>query len=279
MWIARLSHACLLLLLALTCVSPARGMQMYAPIVGRWRIDLVLDGKPRTLEFETLDHGVYGLGHGYFEYGPEGGRFSFPAVWWNINPDQIRISSEIDFHDKPNDSPTSETPLPDRTQRGTLILRATFAQGQSTPKGYAVFVDDQLVSHRGSFTMTGIKPSERLGDLLYSVQTKSGLRYIDLSDGTGPEPKPGQTVTINYTGRFEDGREFDNSYKRHEPLKFQIGKGQVIDGWDEGILTMKVGAKRKLIVPPTLAYGAKGDGRQIPPNATLIFEIELTSVE
>ena len=111
------------------------------------------------------------------------------------------------------------------------------------------------------------------------VTTPSGLRIIDVKPGTGPVPKAGQTVTVNYTGwLFVDGKKgkkFDSSLDRNEPFSFTIGQGQVIKGWDEGVATMKVGGKRTLIIPPALGYGASGAGGVIPPNATLIFEVDL----
>ena len=110
------------------------------------------------------------------------------------------------------------------------------------------------------------------------VRTASGLRYVDLVEGTGPSPRTGQQVTVHYTGTFENGRKFDSSKDRGQPYPFRIGLGQVIPGWDEGVMTMKVGGKRKLIVPPKLGYGATGFGQTIPPNATLIFEVELLGV-
>lgn len=110
------------------------------------------------------------------------------------------------------------------------------------------------------------------------VTTASGLKYIDEVVGTGDSPKPGQNVTVHYTGTLENGTKFDSSVDRGQPLPFRIGTGAVIKGWDEGVMTMKVGGKRRLIVPPKLGYGAAGFPPSIPPNATLIFEVELLSV-
>lgn len=110
------------------------------------------------------------------------------------------------------------------------------------------------------------------------VTTPSGLKYQDLVVGTGPSPTRGQTITVHYTGMLDDGSVFDSSVKRNVPADFAIGVGAVIPGWDEGLMTMKVGGKRKLVVPANLAYGAKGRPG-IPPNARLTFEVELLGVK
>ena len=105
------------------------------------------------------------------------------------------------------------------------------------------------------------------------------LLIEDLVEGTGLSPKKGQNCTVHYTGWLTNGTKFDSSVDRQEPLTFPIGMGRVIKGWDEGVLTMKVGGKRKLTIPPEMAYGTRGAGNVIPPNATLIFEVELLSIE
>ena len=111
------------------------------------------------------------------------------------------------------------------------------------------------------------------------MTTASGLQIIDTKVGTGPSPKPGQICVMHYTGWLyengQKGKKFDSSVDRNEPFEFPIGQKRVIAGWDEGVASMKVGGKRTLIIPPELGYGARGAGGVIPPNATLLFEVEL----
>ena len=106
-----------------------------------------------------------------------------------------------------------------------------------------------------------------------------GLEYWDITTGTGAEAVPGKTVVVNYTGWLTNGKKFDSSVDRKQPFTFVIGVGQVIPGWDEGVMTMRVGGKRKLIIPARLGYGARGAGNVIPPNATLHFDVELLDVQ
>ncbi len=111
------------------------------------------------------------------------------------------------------------------------------------------------------------------------VKTASGLVFEELVVGEGNEASKGNRVTVHYTGWLTDGSKFDSSLDRNDPFAFPLGRGHVIPGWDEGVAGMKVGGKRKLTIPPHLGYGAHGAGGVIPPNATLVFEVELLAVD
>lgn len=111
------------------------------------------------------------------------------------------------------------------------------------------------------------------------MKTQSGLDFIEIEEGKGTQAEAGKTVAVHYTGKFQDGSVFDSSVSRGEPIEFVLGKGMVIKGWDEGIAMMKVGGKAQLIIPPDLAYGERGAGGVIPPNATLVFDVELVKVK
>lgn len=111
-----------------------------------------------------------------------------------------------------------------------------------------------------------------------AITTDSGLKYEDLTEGTGDEATKGAHVSVHYTGWLTDGQKFDSSKDRNEPFSFPLGAGHVIRGWDEGVQGMKVGGVRKLTIPPELGYGVRGAGGVIPPNATLVFEVELLGV-
>ncbi len=115
-------------------------------------------------------------------------------------------------------------------------------------------------------------------DLSKAVTTASGLQYIVVEEGDGATPQKGNNVTVHYTGTLEDGTKFDSSRDRNSPFTFKIGVGQVIKGWDEGVGSMKVGEQRILIVPSELGYGSRGFPGAIPPNATLIFDVELLKI-
>jgi FKBP-type peptidyl-prolyl cis-trans isomerase FkpA len=135
-------------------------------------------------------------------------------------------------------------------------------------------------------TMTGVlavAPSTAMAQVGKTMTTSSGLQITDSKVGTGATPKAGQTCVMHYTGWLYEngakGKKFDSSVDRGQPFEFPLGQRRVIAGWDEGVASMKVGGKRTLIIPPELGYGARGAGGVIPPNATLIFEVELLDVK
>ena len=111
------------------------------------------------------------------------------------------------------------------------------------------------------------------------VTSPTGLKYEDLKVGSGASPRQGQKVSVHYTGWLTNGTKFDSSLDRGQPFSFSLGQGQVIRGWDEGVASMKVGGKRKLTIPPDLAYGPGGHPPVIPPNSTLVFDVELLGIQ
>lgn len=119
---------------------------------------------------------------------------------------------------------------------------------------------------------------QRQDQLSQETTTASGLRYIDYGGGSGPAAKAGDRVSVHYTGTLQDGKKFDSSRDRDQAFDFLLGRGQVIAGWDEGVAGMRVGDRRRLTIPSALGYGARGAGGVIPPNATLIFDVELLGI-
>ncbi len=128
------------------------------------------------------------------------------------------------------------------------------------------------------FLMSGLLSVLSIAQDNDTIITNSGLQYLILENGNGIKAEPGKEATVDYTGYLTDGKEFDSSVKRNQPLSFTIGEGRVIKGWDEGIALMNVGDKFRFIIPPDLAYGAQGAGDVIPPNSTLIFDVKLLQI-
>jgi FKBP-type peptidyl-prolyl cis-trans isomerase len=139
-----------------------------------------------------------------------------------------------------------------------------------------VLVAAALLGACGPTASQASKPGASGGKM---QSTPSGLQYEDLVVGSGATPRSGQTAVVHYTGWLDDGKKFDSSLDRGRPFEFQVGVGQVIKGWDEGVATMQVGGKRRLLIPAELGYGARGAGGVIPPNARLTFEVELLDVK
>jgi len=130
-----------------------------------------------------------------------------------------------------------------------------------------------------AFAATPAPATPQTAKVGQKMTTPSGLEYEDETIGKGPKPTKGQHVTVHYVGTLTNGTKFDSSRDRDEPFTFAIGEGEVIAGWDEGVMSMHVGGRRKLTIPPQLGYGAHGAGGVIPPNATLIFDVELLDVK
>lgn len=162
-----------------------------------------------------------------------------------------------------------------------LIVPPALAYGEQgygnvIPPNATLVFEIELVNIRTPDQLAPASPPEVAGQ---EVATPSGLKYIDIVVGTGATPTPGQTATVHYTGWLQaDGKKFDSSIDREEPIEFSIGQGNVIAGWDEGVATMRAGGKRRLIIPPELGYGAEGAPPVIPANAVLIFDVELLDV-
>ncbi len=152
--------------------------------------------------------------------------------------------------------------------KNTLILSFTIP----------LLVIAQGCTKKESMPETSVKPAN-LSNVITPPGTGSELKKEDLMVGNGAEAIAGKTVSVHYTGWLTDGKKFDSSKDRGQPFEFKIGSGQVIQGWDQGIAGMKVGGKRKLIIPPQLGYGDHGAGGVIPPQSTLIFEVELLAVQ
>ncbi len=158
-----------------------------------------------------------------------------------------------------------------------LVLSTIFGLGNQTAIAEEISVPSAAIQVAENISTQETKDIMDL-DLSKAVTEDSGLKYIDQKVGEGKSPMEAEMVTVHYTGRLTNGEVFDSSVERDKPFSFVIGVGQVIKGWDEGVASMKVGGKRTLIIPPELGYGSRGAGGVIPPNATLIFDVELLSI-
>ena len=158
----------------------------------------------------------------------------------------------------------------------TIIREGTTAEAFNAVK---VFESAKVAAEKAAAEKEA-KTAEILKQLTEgAITTESGLAYFMIKEGEGVQAEAGKTVSVHYTGKLSDGTKFDSSHDRGQPIEFLLGQGKVIPGWDEGIALLKVGGKATFIIPPQLAYGARGAGGVIPPNATLIFEVELIDVK
>jgi peptidylprolyl isomerase len=161
-----------------------------------------------------------------------------------------------------------------------LIMKGTGAPATKEPEAIEAAVEGSATKPAAEAPKSKREPPKAPAEAASYQTTSSGLQYADLVAGSGASPSPGSVVVVEYTGWLKDGgKMFDSSFKRKEPFTFVIGKGNVIPGWDEGVMTMKEGGKRQLVIPADLGYGQRGAGRDIPPNATLVFDVELVKVK
>jgi peptidylprolyl isomerase len=163
---------------------------------------------------------------------------------------------------------------------GILVLAFQFMSGTpaATAGSMPLTGSVAVVSQSTSVSSTSIA-MDNAENQVAQITTASGLKYIEITEGTGETPSKGQTVSVHYTGTLENGKKFDSSRDRNQAFEFQIGEGQVIKGWDEGLSTMKVGGRRTLIIPAELGYGSRSMGSAIPANSVLVFDVELLKIK
>ena len=165
-----------------------------------------------------------------------------------------------------------------REQRAKSSHRPSLTSNRNVKIGAIIVIAVMVLAVVGY--LIALRKKTDITDIAGAITTASGLQYIDEKVGDGPSPQPGQTISVNYIGATKsDGREFENSYKRGAPIDFKLGLGEVIPGWEEGLASMKLGGKRKLIIPSQLAYGRQGRPPSIPPNADLVFDVELMAIK
>ncbi len=155
-----------------------------------------------------------------------------------------------------------------------IFFPSWFSKGSPAVKG-----DATATLPEGGDTTDSVTTNQNTTPKMANISTTAGLEIYQLVQGTGAEAQAGKDVAVHYVGALTDGTKFDSSLDRGEPIVFTLGTGQVIPGWEKGILGMKVGERRQLVISPDLAYGAAGAGGVIPPNATLIFQVELMGVK
>jgi peptidylprolyl isomerase len=169
----------------------------------------------------------------------------------------------------------------DKLEKVTIVRQGVDAQGfVVTKEAFDAEVSGHAEKAKARDRAAQDAAKEKMKSLIEgSTETPSGLHYFVRKEGNGAKPQKGQTILAHYEGRLVSGQVFDSSYSRGEPLDFKVGLGQVIKGWDEALLEMKVGEKRTLVIPPELGYGARGAGGAIPPNAWLVFDVELVGLQ
>ncbi len=254
----------------------------------------VLEGGPAEPEdveasaYEETDSGLqyFELEEGDGEVPEEGQPVRIHYTAW-LEEDGTRIDSSIDMGEPLSFELGSEQVFPgwneavalmDEGDLWQVIIPSELALGEQGA-GDVIPPDSNLIMQIELVELLPPAPDapSEVDEDEYTT-TESGLQYADLEEGEGDEAQEGDAVTVHYTGWLEDGTRFDSSYTRGEPLPVVVGAGQVIPGWDEGLVGMKAGGRRQLVIPPDLAYGEQGAGGVIPPDATLIFEVEMESV-